>query len=137
MRLTTQRKIILEELKKVTSHPTALELYDLVRRRLPKISLATVYRNLELLAARGLVQKLEGAGTQRRFDGTVQTHYHIRCLACRQVEDVALSPAAGLEEVAGALSDYEILGHRLEFFGLCPRCRGKSRELGNVAMGQW
>ena len=70
-RNTRQRQVILEELQKLTSHPTAAVLYDIVRRRLPKISLGTVYRNLELLARMGMVQKLELAGGEARFDGNV------------------------------------------------------------------
>ena len=58
-RMTTQRKIIMEELAKVTSHPTAVEIYEMVKRKLPNISLGTVYRNLELLADQGKIQKLQ------------------------------------------------------------------------------
>ncbi|MGE5577510.1 MAG: Fur family transcriptional regulator, partial [Syntrophothermus sp.] len=53
--MTRQRQIILEELKNVTTHPTADEVYEMVRRRLPRISLGTVYRNLELLAEEGII----------------------------------------------------------------------------------
>jgi Fur family ferric uptake transcriptional regulator len=62
MRLTSQRQVILEELKKVTSHPTANEVYDMVRKRLPRIGLGTVYRNLDLLADKGIIRKLEFGG---------------------------------------------------------------------------
>jgi Fur family ferric uptake transcriptional regulator len=62
MRLTSQRQVILEELKKVKSHPTANEVYDMVRKRLPRIGLGTVYRNLDLLAERGIIKKLEVGG---------------------------------------------------------------------------
>ena len=58
MRLTSQRQVILEELRKVKSQPTANEIYDMVRKRLPRIGLGTVYRNLDLLADRGIIKKL-------------------------------------------------------------------------------
>ena len=58
MRLTSQRQVILEELRKVKSHPTATEVYDMVRKRLPRIGLGTVYRNLELLAEKNIIKKL-------------------------------------------------------------------------------
>ena len=70
-RTTRQRQVILEELQKLQSHPTAAALYEIVRRRVPKISLGTVYRNLELLARTGLIRKLEFAGAEARFDGNV------------------------------------------------------------------
>jgi len=64
-RMTRQRRIILEELRKVDSHPTADEVYEMVRRQLPRISLGTVYRNLEILSREGLIQKVV-LGARRR-----------------------------------------------------------------------
>jgi len=128
LKLTKQRQIILEELQKVRSHPSANEVYALVRRRLPRISLATVYRNLELLAATGLIRKLALAGSQNRFDGTIDNHYHIRCLRCDRVDDVLCSPLPLVEEASITLNGYQLVGHRLEFFGVCPRCQGKKPD---------
>ena len=82
LRMTTQRQVILEELRKLKSHPTAGELCQIVRQRLPRISLGTVYRNLEILSRSGVVLKLDVAGLEMRFDGTVDNHYHVRCLDC-------------------------------------------------------
>ena len=62
-RMTRQRAVILEELRKVKTHPTADELYSIVRERLPRISLGTVYRNLDFLADTGEIRRLEAAGT--------------------------------------------------------------------------
>ena len=120
---TRQRRVILEELRKVRSHPTAAELYEFARRRLPKISLGTVYRNLELLAANGTIQKLEISGTESRFDGNPEQHWHIRCVRCGRVGDLDDAPA-DLPPPASfqSLSSYKILGYRLEFSGLCPEC---------------
>ena len=123
MRLTSQRRVILETVKQSDSHPTADEVYRLVRRRLPRISLATVYRNLETLSKHGLIRKLEMAGTQKRFDGKTSKHYHVRCLECGQTDDVIMDPIEHLDDVVGELSNYNIAGHRLEFFGLCPECK--------------
>jgi Fur family transcriptional regulator, ferric uptake regulator len=123
MRLTTQRQIILEELAKVTSHPTANEVYDMVRKRLPRIGLGTVYRNLELMADSGVILKLEVGGTQKRFDATVDPHYHIRCSGCGRVDDIEIPVQHHINEVARTACDYEILGHHIEFSGLCKDCR--------------
>jgi Fur family ferric uptake transcriptional regulator len=121
--MTKQRQVLLEELKKLHSHPTAIELYEIVRKRLPHISLGTVYRNLEFLADIGLINKLEIAGVQKRFDGKTENHYHIRCIRCNRVEDVPLEPIPEVERAVTGVSDYEVLTHRLEFVGLCPACR--------------
>ena len=125
IRLTTQRQIILEELAKVKTHPTASEVYDMVRRRLPRIGLGTVYRNLELMAENGMILKLEVGGTQKRFDATTDTHYHIRCTGCGRVDDVDVPVMDSLMADAAEKSDYQILGHHVEFSGLCPDCRKK------------
>ena len=128
MRLTTQRQIILEELAKVTSHPTANDLYDIVRQRLPRIGLGTVYRNLELMAESGLILKLEVGGTQKRFDATINPHYHIRCTQCGKVDDIDIPMQHHINEIAAAACDYQILGHHIEFSGICENCTQKKKE---------
>jgi Fur family transcriptional regulator, peroxide stress response regulator len=127
MRLTTQRQIILEELAKVTSHPTANEVYDMVRRRLPRIGLGTVYRNLELMAESGLILKLEVGGTQKRFDATVSPHYHIRCIECGRVDDIEIPVQHQINDIATQACDYQILGHHIEFSGICDDCSIKRK----------
>ena len=130
-RITRQRQIILEELRKVTSHPTADEVYEQVRRRLPRMSLGTVYRNLEILSADGTIRTLELAGKQKRFDGSPEEHDHVRCLGCGRIDDVPASPLASAAERIRKMLRYEITGRRLEFTGFCPKCRktgGRRRE---------
>ncbi len=129
MRSTKPRRVILEELKKVTSHPTADEIYSMVRERLPRVSLGTVYRNLEVMSESGMILKLEMAGTQRRYDGTTSNHYHVRCALCGRVDDLSIQPLSDIERKVREISAYEIIGHRLEFRGVCPSCkmRGKGK----------
>ena len=126
MRLTPQRQVILEELGKVKSHPTANEVYDMVRKRLPRIGLGTVYRNLELMAENGLILKLEVGGTQKRFDATTDLHYHIRCTTCGKVDDIKLEVIPQINKVASGSTDYEILSHHIEFSGICQECSGSA-----------
>lgn len=128
MRLTTQRQIILEELSKVTSHPTANEVYDMVRKRLPRIGLGTVYRNLELMAESGVILKLEVGGTQKRFDATTDSHYHVRCTQCDSVDDMDIPVQFHINEIAGNSTEYKILGHHIEFSGICKDCQGRQEK---------
>ena len=124
-RNTRQRKLILEELRKVKKHPTAAGLYAIVRRKMPKISLGTVYRNLELLNQMGMIQKLDFGSGEARYDGNLSDHDHLRCVCCMCVDD---APGPPLAIRGGRKEDwdgYKILGYRLEFFGVCPRCRGR------------
>jgi Fur family ferric uptake transcriptional regulator len=130
MRMTMQRKVILEELNKLKTHPTAGELCQIVREKLPRISLGTVYRNLEILSRQGIIQKLDVGGTEMRFDGTVDNHYHLRCLRCGKVDDIAMEPLGSLEMNVKGKTAYKVLGHRLEFLGVCPICQ-KATESDN------
>ena len=132
MRMTKQRRLILEELRRDNSHPTADALYERVRRQMPRISLGTVYRNLEILTSLGEVQTLELSGSQKRFDGNPNKHYHIRCLNCGRVDDAPIAPLSRLEDELYEATVYTIMGHRLEFLGLCPECT-KDEEADRIA----
>jgi len=123
LRMTTQRQVILEELGKLKTHPTAGELCQIVRQRLPRISLGTVYRNLDILSREGIIQKLDVGGHEMRFDGTTDTHYHLRCLECGRVADVEMEVLEGLDNSVQEATGFEVLGHRLEFVGRCPECQ--------------
>lgn len=134
-RRTPQRAIILEELCSMSTHPTAAELFTRVRARLPRISLGTVYRNLEVLHGEGLVVKLGFSGAEARFDGATRPHDHIRCVRCGAIHDL---PATAADLPGDAdLAGFEVHGHRLEYFGVCPACRvaGGSSLSGKVPEG--
>lgn len=122
-RMTRQRMLILEELRKVCTHPTADELYTRVRERMPHISLGTVYRNLDLLVASHEVLKLESAGSMRRFDGNMKPHRHVRCVRCGRVADVSME-AGGPDPDVSALhvEGFSVTGARVEYDGLCEDC---------------
>ena len=109
LRLTRQRQIILDELRKSHTHPTADEVYEMVRKYLPRISLGTVYRNLELMTSCSMIQKLTCSGQQKRFDGNPEPHYHIRCVNCDQVRDLDLE--VDLSGIIKKLNTYfQVLG---------------------------
>ncbi len=123
-RLSKQRKVILEELCNTTTHPTADEIYDKVRKVMPRISLGTVYRNLEFLCSQGLAMKVGPAGAQKRFDGTASPHPHIRCEHCGKVRDVhAQMTLPTLNSLD--IPDFELTGCNIEFVGLCSECMSK------------
>ncbi len=122
-RMTRQRRIVLEALASVTSHPTAAELYDLVRERLPSISPGTVYRNLRVLKELGYAQELCFGSHASRFDANVENHYHIRCERCGRVADVDADPDTDLDHRVGTPPGWTVTGYRLEFRGLCPDCK--------------
>ncbi len=127
-RITRQRKVILEELRKVTSHPTADEIYQMVKKRLPNISLGTVYRNLEVLSESGEIQKIDVDKNRLRYDGNPEEHYHIKCIKCGRVDDLHDLPDLKIEKKTSTATNWEISGHRLDFFGICPACLKAARK---------
>ena len=127
-RMTKQRMVILEELSKVRSHPTAYDVYEMVRSRLPQISLGTVYRNLEQLSSCGQIRRLDLGQGKRRFDAATDDHIHISCQACGRVDDVPLNPDKGIATIKDSVSSqsgYDILGFNMDFKGICPDCKKK------------
>jgi Fe2+ or Zn2+ uptake regulation protein len=126
-RQTRQRELILEIVRSTMDHPTAEWVFRQARRRLPRISLATVYRNLKELAGEGAIREMHAGGESARFDGNTGRHYHIRCVACGRVNDLPISVDERLEQAAGQAMNYRILGHEVEVRGVCPGCQ--SREL--------
>lgn len=120
-RMTKQRSVILETLKSVCNHPTADEIHAMVRRKMPHISLGTVYRNLDLLANSGEILCLSRAGAQKRFDGNITPHHHVRCDKCGKVGDVFENiplPELGDAKIPG----FSVKGCEVEFTGVCDSC---------------
>jgi Fur family ferric uptake transcriptional regulator len=121
-RMTPQRAEILAELRAAHDHPTAAELYDRLRPRLPRLSLGTVYRNLDVLAAQGLAAKLAGNGAEARYDGMIDPHDHARCRCCGAVADI---PSQGGDGAIELPEGFLVECRRLEYVGLCAGCRAE------------
>lgn len=122
MKYSKQRDIILNSLRKVKSHPTADEVYSMVREELPRISLGTVYRNLEQLNEHGLIKKVEFAGISARWDACLEPHLHRLCSQCGKLEDFS---ANGLDKVVSQLDNMVLQNsgnYTLEFYGICGDC---------------
>jgi Fe2+ or Zn2+ uptake regulation protein len=111
----------------------------MVRRRLPRVSLGTVYRNLRLLVAQGLVNELPGP--HARFDGNVSDHHHFTCLGCGRIADVAGTMTEPHSRAlclrVAAQSGLSVSYHRIDFYGRCPECReGVSAASRPAARGE-
>jgi len=123
LRLTRPRRVILEVVRATDAHPSAALVYEAVRRRLPRVSLGTVYRNLRRLAAEGLVRERAEPGGLR-FDGNLAPHDHFTCVACGRVLDVPRRRPTPAPEAP--VPGLEILSHRVEFYGRCGACRRRN-----------
>lgn len=122
-RFTEQRATIYRYLAATDVHPTADEVFLAVRRSLPGISLATVYKSLETLVGCGLAMKLTYADNSARYDGRTDPHHHARCLVCDSVVDIPGEiPDSEVEAVRRRAGKFTVIGYRLEFSGYCSTC---------------
>jgi Fe2+ or Zn2+ uptake regulation protein len=127
-RQTLQRRVIRETVRSSRIHPTAEHVYDQVRRRLPRISLGTVYRNLQLLVSEGELQ-VWSRGGRARFDGDLSDHDHFVCEACGLLLDLERPATALSTEKRLRARGHEVNDRVLDFIGLCRDCR-RSRKQG-------
>ncbi|TAK35499.1 MAG: transcriptional repressor [Chloroflexota bacterium] len=127
MRRSKQGQVILEELRKLTTHPRGDELYALVRQRLPRVSLGTIYRNLDRLQREGTVMEIY-CGDFVRYDGNVSPHDHFLCRGCQRVWDFGHSHVERAEEgtVGKDEAGFLVEGHYTVFYGLCADCQSRT-----------
>ena len=125
-RITSQNKIILDYLRGVTSHPTAEEIYLAVRKKLPRISMGTVYRNLKKFKEKGEIQEIPCETS--RYDGDVSSHAHFVCQKCNKIFDIfdtckECSILKRKKTKVGRIKNYQI-----HFYGLCKKCQKKEKK---------
>ena len=121
-RITPQRQAILEIIHEEGGHLSADEIYYLARRKVPRLSLSTVYRSLDLLKELDLVSELQLAGDHCRYEALNLEHQHLVCLGCGAVVEFLCSHCS---EVHRALADqhrFRITSSRVELFGYCEEC---------------
>jgi Fur family transcriptional regulator, ferric uptake regulator len=123
-RNTRQRQVVLQELQACRTHPTASELYRRVREQLPRISLGTVYRNLDILQEKGQAIRLAGLeGQEARYDGCAEPHLHFQCRDCGAIHDLAASWPP-LDDLLGpTVEGHDVTGAQVLLYGCCRACR--------------
>jgi Fe2+ or Zn2+ uptake regulation protein len=121
-RLTRYRKVVLELLRSSEAHPSAAEIYRLVRRRRPGVAYATIYNSLNWLEQNDFIRRVDFVEQAVRYDPVVERHDHLVCDRCGALKDVSLKlPAQMLGRVARG-EGFRIERHRTEVFGLCGEC---------------
>ncbi len=117
-----QRDAILSLLQSVKNHPTAEWLHRELKKEFPNIGLATVYRNLNLLAEQGEILRLECSIGPEHYDGNTKRHYHFVCRGCSEIIDICLPEQFSLNELAEKNNSLKVEEHALFFYGLCKNC---------------
>ena len=118
-----QKDLILRVLQSNHSHPTAVWIYDEVRKEMPHISLATVYRNLRLFQEQGIILELRLDGGLSHFDARTDEHGHIWCEKCDRISDVDEQVDQAFNGRVAQETGFEISENRLVLRGICRECR--------------
>ena len=123
-RLTPQRLALLRVLAESADHPSATDLYDRVKLQHPAMSLATVYKTLDVLKDLDEVLELGFSADANRYDGRhPEPHPHLICVQCHKIIDPDVDLADKLVDEVSHLSGYKIVGHRFDIYGVCPECQ--------------
>jgi Fe2+ or Zn2+ uptake regulation protein len=124
-RVTPQRLMIHRTVQQMGRHVSAEEVLEAVSRRLPGVSLPTVYSTLELLGELGLVRRVGPAGGRVLFDPRMEDHQHAVCSVCGRVEDIDAAVDAGPAVVAARAAGWSEPAAGLIVTGVCDRCSGR------------
>ena len=125
MRLTNQRLEIMEFIDNNYTHPTVEEIYDNVRRKVTRISKATIYQNLKILVEEGIVREVNMKGVSR-FEPNLEAHHHLICKTCSKIMDFDSKELTEYSlRLAEKVKDMKIESTNTNFYGICKKCRGK------------
>lgn len=123
-RITPQRYAVLNVLAHSVEHPSAESIHAELKNNYPTMSLATVYKTIDLLKREGEILELEFSDFGNRYDGkNPDPHPHVICTSCGKIIDPS---QLDLEEITNKMMEetgYKILTHRLDFYGICPACQ--------------
>ena len=123
--LTRQRQVVLDVIQSGDTHPTAAEVFEGARRKMPGISFATVYNSLRYLKQEGLVREVAFGSGASRYDRETERHDHAICSDCGTLVDFDLPGTVGLIQSAARASRFKAESVHLTLIGLCPGCRGR------------
>ncbi len=125
LKVTPQRRAILEALRNLDQSATALEVWDQVRRSFPDMSLDTVYRNLNMLTDIGMIGivNLRGGEASRFEMERGRHHHHLICLKCGDTVCLEFCPIDEHDVAAAEQHGYKVVGHAVELYGYCPGCK--------------
>ena len=124
LRITPQRVAILEYLLKTVDHPSAEYIHKVIQKKHPMVSLSTVYKTLDLLKEKKLVNEIEVDG-EARFDAHIEFHINLVCMNCGKIDDVDEESLIEIQSRAAKKSKYHILRGSFELFGYCNECKSK------------
>jgi Fur family transcriptional regulator, peroxide stress response regulator len=125
-RITPQRLAILRMLAESNGHPSVEDIFQRVQVNFPTTSLATIYKTISVMKELGEVLELEFSSDHNRYDGhKPYPHPHLICVKCKKIVDPELNSLEDMTQELVSDTGYKILGHRLDFYGICSECQKK------------
>jgi Fe2+ or Zn2+ uptake regulation protein len=121
--LTSQRRAVLEALKEANGHPSAEDIYLIVKKKNPRVALGTVYQALSVLEEIGVVGSKHWSESPTRYDLNVEPHLDIRCASCGEVSEIPSVEFGELEERIRHNTPYAVIHTTMVIEGLCPACK--------------
>jgi Fur family peroxide stress response transcriptional regulator len=124
IKITPQRRLILELVLKDRTHPCAEEVYLKVREKMPDISIATVYQTLELLEKKGILLKIDFPDGKSHYDPYTIPHLHFYCTNCKNIIDFEFEDREIFEKFINKIDrDFEIKNYAIILYGICKNCK--------------
>ncbi len=123
--MTAQRRLIYRIIHESDEHPTAERVYELAKREMPAIGLATVYRNLRLMVEAGEIRHIAVHGSADRYDKTLAPHDHCFCTKCGRVSDLSIS---GMMDFLKEQTGFTPLSYALNVLCVCDKCKKRMAE---------
>jgi Fur family transcriptional regulator, peroxide stress response regulator len=124
-KVTPQRLAIYDVLYNTTEHPSAEVIFNQLQSHYPTMSLATVYKTIEILREIGLVQVLNVGEDSFRYDANTENHPHVRCMVCKRVDDIFEVDTSEFVAKVAQKTAYQLTGQQFYFYGVCPDCQTK------------
>ena len=123
LKVTSQRSAIFSMLATTDAHPTPEEVYSEIRKSAPSISLATVYKILDLFHDRGFIRRVSTQGQVARYDANIDPHHHLICSGCGRIRDISFAQNVPAREALPDSAGFRVSNYEIQFHGLCSDCQ--------------
>lgn len=127
MRFSRQRELIYKTVCEKISHPTADDVYNLLKPEHPELSLATVYRNLNQLVTNGNLAYVAIPNSPGRYDSTTEKHHHMACVVCHNIFDIDEHIIPNINQIVSDHTEHEIRSNTIMFYGTCSKCKNNKK----------
>jgi Fur family peroxide stress response transcriptional regulator len=123
--LTHQRETIFRTVLETSGHPSPEQIYQRVKKRIPAISLATVYKNIHAFLAAGLLREVSVHHGALLLEASLDGHHHLVCVQCKSIVDLPPEAVGPVELRRKLPAGYQVVRHQVEILALCPGCARK------------